>query len=98
VSVNLGPLVLTVMQCCGAAVGFLLGIALVPPGTPYRRAGLLFGVVGAVLLASLVYRRHVRAALPAALGGDRTADADGDDVAAAGAGTDGGAGDRERRR
>lgn len=73
-SVNLGPLVLTVMQFGAAAAGFLLGTALLPPGTPYRRVGLLFGVVGAVVLASVTYRRRVRAALPASLGGDRTGD------------------------
>ena len=87
-SVNLGPLVLTVMQFGAAAAGFLLGIALVPPGTPYRRVGLLFGVVGAVVLASVTYRRRVRAALPASLGGDRTSDngdGDSDDPAAPGA-------------
>jgi len=78
VSVNLGPLVLTVMQFGAAAAGFLLGTALLPPGTPYRRVGLLFGVVGAVVLASVTYRRRVRAALPASLGGDRTDDDTGD--------------------
>jgi len=70
VSVNLGPLVLTVMQFAAAGLGFLLGIALIPPGTPNRRIGLAFGVVGAVLLASVVYRRHVKTALPASLGGE----------------------------
>lgn len=67
--VNLGPLLLTVLQFVAAALGYLFARAVIPPGTPNRSIGLFAGVIGAVLIAGLVYRRHLRDRLPAGVSG-----------------------------
>lgn len=66
---NLGPVVLTVLQFVAAAAGYVLVAAIVPEGTEYRGAALFVGVVASVLLVGLGYRRYVREALPARVRG-----------------------------